>query len=447
MKQSMKLVVLLCLGIVCGGTFNAPRARAGEPPPSSLTSPVPSSLSWAKVAPTEMGAILEFLTVQTKGNYERIHTFQATYEINNENYLSALTVKKLFGEKLPKGDVPALIEHWEATLKVAIDMNSGNIFRQNDSTRFVLLTTNSREPFVIPQYHLTDNYSIVTSEDYKYFLPKEEPADNVVTANQPEGHNKRHARRAPAEQAHKKDHGDLIDPRNFYRCSSAQKSWEETQLYQSTLKGEHGAEQQKLAERLEVDKADQGGDMWYRLRLPIPGPNGVKTTFTSVWSSLAGFNPVSKTLTVADKAGEATEGSTTWKWKNIDGVYVPEAVQYVTHPKGTPANVDALNQTITLKECVLNASLAPNQFDYSALGMKAGDLVFDDIDQTVFIIDGGGKPTRLCAYYEKYIPPPPGVPNWNYRLVIGGGAAIIAIALAGLILFRRRRKASPKPAP
>jgi hypothetical protein len=444
----MIVAVTLLLALVYSGFLKAAPANIGEPPPPPVVAPIPKGLAWREVTPKERVAILEFLTVQTKGNYERIHTFQATYEINNENYLSALTVKKLFGEKLPKGDVPALIEHWEATLKVAIDMKSGNIFRQNDSTRFVLLTTNSREPFVIPQYHLTDNYSIVTSEDYKYFLPKDEPADNVVTANQPEGHNKRHARRAPAEQARKREHGELIDPRNFYRCSSAQKSWEETQLYLSTLKGDHGAEQQKLAERLEVDKADQGGDMWYRLRLPIPGPNGVKTTFTSVWSSLAGFNPVSKTLTVADKAGEATEGSTTWKWKNIDGIFVPAEVQYVTHPKGIPASVDALNQTITLKECLLNAPLAPNQFDYSALGMKAGDLVFDDIDQTVFIFDDSGKPTRLCAYYEKYVPAvssgPPGS-KWNFRIIVGVVAGVIAVALACLILFRRRRSTKPAP--
>ena len=79
--------------------------------------------------------------------------------------------------------------------------------------------------------------------------------------------------------------------------------------------------------------------------------------------------------------------------------------------------------------------------------MKAGDLVLDDIDQTVFIIDDSGKPTRLCAYNEKYVPPVSSGPSgskWNFRIIVGVVAGVIAVALASLILFRRRRKASPK---
>jgi len=338
---------------------------------------------------------------QTRGNYERIRTFQASYVVHNETYSSAKSVTAAYGSRLPKDSTPALIDHSEWTFKVAIDMESGKVFRQKDTTRFLQLTTNSREPVDIPFVRPADLRSIVTSEDYKYFAPKDPPATNKVVVNQPGGHNKRYARRVDVEKARNRDHGDLIDPRDFYRCSSHQMSWEEIQFNLSLLKGDKGAElQQKLANLLKVDQAEYEGGTWYRLRMMTNSG----ATYTSVWSPLAGFNPVSQTVSRGDKAREMITNSKSWKWKKIDGIFVPEEVHEVWHPKNIPENVDTLNRTITLKECMLNAPLAPNQFDYSALGLKPGDLVLDDIEQTAFIIDSDGQPTRLAAYNEEYVP-------------------------------------------
>ena len=177
----------------------------------------------------------------------------------------------------------------------------------------------------------------------------------------------------PAEGARKQEYGDLIDPRNFYRCSGVEKSWEQIQEELSELKGDKGAEiQQKASDQLKVDQADYEGGAWYRLRQTAEPRNGSELVSTSVWSPLAGFNPVSRTVSMKDNAGESITIATSWKWKTVDGIFVPEEFHHLSHPKSNPENADSLNQTLTLKECVLNAPLAPNQFDYSALGLKAG---------------------------------------------------------------------------
>jgi hypothetical protein len=415
-------------------------ADAGEPSPA--VEHIPVDLVWRKVDPSGRTAILEFLMTQTRGNYERIRTLQASYEVQQEQYLSPAFVKDGYGSRLPKDSSPDLINESKRTLTVVIDMESGAIFRQVDTNLFRLLTTDTRKPVIVPNVQLVDNRSIVTSADYKSFDPKRPPATHKVVANQPKGQNKRYASRVPAEKSRNREYGDLIDPRDFFCCSSNQKSWDEIQTTLSALKGDKGAEQQQIASMLEIDQADQEGRKWYRLRLPVSSKDGTLVIFTSIWSPSAGFNPVSQTVSIRNNTGEAITQTKSWKWKEMDGIFVPAVVHEVWHPKDTPHNVDTLNRTVTLKKCVLSAPLAPNQFDYTALGLKSGDLILDDIEQTIFIMDESGQPTRLAAYNEEYVPEVASAKRSNWRLVIGSIASVIAIALAGVILRRRWRGVS-----
>ena len=105
MKRFVAIAVTPWLALVASAALNPATAKAGEPPPP-VVAPIPNGLSWREVTPMERATILEFLMTQTRGNYERIRTFQATYGIVNENYMSAEQVKAGYGSRLPKGDAP-----------------------------------------------------------------------------------------------------------------------------------------------------------------------------------------------------------------------------------------------------------------------------------------------------------------------------------------------------
>ncbi|HLN26335.1 MAG TPA: hypothetical protein VK395_01170 [Gemmataceae bacterium] len=403
---------------------------------------VPADLAWHKVQPSARSQILELLSVQTRANYERIETLQASYSVHHEDYLSRDFVKEAFGARLPKDSSPALIREIEVNQKVAIDMESGRVFRERETKRFRLLTTTSRKPVIMPGVgDADDGRSIVTSEDYTFFNPKQPPATSVVAGDNPKAQNKRMAHRLAPEKARGREYSGLLDPRTFYRCASNQKSWEELQMYLSTLKGEKGADQQQKVQKLEIDEAEQAGSIWYRLRLPITSPDGKFTTWTSVWSPLAGYNPVSLIFSKGENAGGPITKSISWEWKQVDGIFFPAVIHEVWHPDGLPDNVDTLNEVITLKECSLNSPLPSNQFSYGALGLKTGDLILDDMESTVFIVNDAGIPVRLAGYNEEYVAPAL-ARRTKFGWLLAVNAAGIAIALLVVVLIRRRRRKS-----
>jgi len=438
MMRLQRLVIVVWLTLIFCGIFDAALANDREPL-SLKAAQIPDNITWHTVAPSARAAILEFLMIQSRGNYEKIRSLQASYEVLIEHYVSPDYVKS-FGSRVPRDISQELIAHFEKTLRVAIDMESNSIFRQYNTTRFQLLTTDSKKPVVIPDVWPVDNCSIVTTKDYKYFNPKMSPATHAVVMNHPKGKNKRFAFRVPAEQAHNQEYGDLIDPRNFYCCARTQKAWEELQVYLTVLKGEKGFEQQQKADQLKIDQADYKGNTWYRLSLPVASKDGSTITFTSIWSSLAGFNPVNLSVLRRDNIREAIIRTKLWKWATVDGIFIPVFFHesWVTDISN---NMHTYNLTVTQKKCVLNAPLDPKQFDYSALGLKNGDLILDDIEQTAYIIDENGQVKHLAAYNEKYVPGLLPAKRLRWLLILSGIVAVIVIMLAKMILRKRLRGA------
>lgn len=178
--------------------------------------------------------------------------------------------------------------------------------------------------------------------------------------------------------------------------------------------------------------------MWYRLRIPLTFPDGAVTILTSVWSPLAGFNPVSVTFSKGERPGGAVTKSVSWEWKKVDDIFVPAVVREWWHPD-VPGDVDTYNRTVELQECVLNEPLDPKQFEYAALGLTQGDLVLDDVERTVLIMEGG-KPVRLAAYNEPYVSDSARRAR-RVRWIVIANVAVVAVA-ALIIVIRRRRRTS-----
>jgi hypothetical protein len=430
-------IVLWLSQPACSQTDQAEKTR-GE----TAREDVPADLSWRVVPQSAKVAVLEFLSGQTRSNYEKIATWTGSYSVHQEEYLSPEFTKGLFeGQHKP---TQALIAERDARFRFAIDIKSDSIFREFETTRFRLLTADAaRKPAVMPGFEPVDRRSVVTRDDYIYFSYKDPPATLAVVRDHPEAKNKRAARRSPVEKTQNQEHGDLVHPRLFFYCSRSVMSWEELDIYLSWLRGDKGAETKATAENtLQVEEAVREGKSWYRIRL-ADSSGGSITTWTSIWSPLAGFNPVSMVslTSFGEKVADpSNRWSVAWRWKEVDGILVPAYVKEVTSQKEL-RNLNSYLRIVELKECSLNTPIPPDTFTIKALRLEAGDLLEDEVNQTVYLVNQNGKTMELAKYNEPYVPPQERGRLGAKGIVLIGNGALITLAL-GFLVFRRMRRST-----
>ncbi len=386
---------------------------------------IPTALAWSEVNPAAKSTVLELLSLHTRSNYERITSWRGVYAVHQESYLSPEYVREAFGRNLPPGRPSALIRAAEATFRFTIDMDSRSIYRERDTTSLRFVTADSREPVEIPLVGATDGRSIVTSQHYAYFNPKEGPMTRPELAQYPEARDKRVAHRAPTEHADDKHFGELMDPRRFFQTNPAMKFWEELDVYLSAVQGKDGAEAQRsAAELLRIEEATHSGSTWYRIQ-HFMGPPQERLIGTSIWSPVDGYHPVSVSYAMADERGDPgmkVGQSLLWKWKSVDGIFVPEVVSEEMRDYASPGAI-RLRRVSVLEECALNEPVDPQQFEYAALGLEPGELILDEIDQTVLVMGSNGQPTRLGALRG-------GRSTWtNYIWLAGAAVGLVAVAL------------------
>lgn len=397
----------------------------------------PGDLVWKDVGVDSRVQILDLLSGQIRANLEKIKTWTVDCLVHSEVYLSPVYVKNTFRERLPKESTPALIQESLSRFKIAIKMDSGAIYREQDTKRFRLLTTDTRRSIVIPGVAAIDNRSIVTPREYVYFTAKFPPMTFAVLPDHPEASQKRAAHREPPENARNLESAELLDPRYFFHCSTSGSSWAELEMYANFLSGKKGAEMQRdLSGRLRITQAvDDHSKTWYRIQLQIRFADGTVNVVTSVWSPLAGFNPVSLTFIEEVGGAEIVRRSVKWLWeKKSEDIFVPTYMSEVSHPKD-PGDIDTFKRIVEVKEFALNKPLATSQFEYSALGLGNGDLILDEIEKAVFVMRDG-LPRRLAAYNEPYVPNRLSVRERVWSWLIVANCSLIVLILA---LFLRRR--------
>ncbi len=414
------------------GAVLAVNVVAAAPNQQNVLPPtVPDEIVWNEVDRPGKLDVLTMLANQTKGNYEKIRTWEGLYKVHLAQYLSETFVAEAFGNHLQEGQAESLMQEFDYTMKFAIDMSSGAIYRSKDTSMMRFISEESGEKVVIPRTKPADVDSIVTNEHFVYFSPKGGKSTLAVVQDFPDAQNKRVAHRASVEQSAHQHRGDLMDPRMFFGFGGEERFWETLSLYVREMKGDAGAEQQRKTESgVVVEQGNRSDGAWFRLRFALNGPTGSQESMTTVWSAVAGFNPVSY---VYSRAGEPQPITITeWHWKSVDDVMVPVVLTHINY-RG-PSQV-AYQREVELQSCDLNHKLPEDQFTYSGLGLKNGDLIDDKLERVVLLIKNG-EPELLANFGDRYVPPRESNSTGGQWLLVGGNIVVVVVLL--LVLLRRR---------
>ena len=273
------------------GARTAAAVAQPETPPEF--GPPPHGLAWTDVPPIERQQIIELLAAQSKGNYDKIKTWQGSYSYVLRQHLNEQFVAQLLaGTPAPQVKTEPLMQEFDSVLSFAIDVASDAIYRDVETSRMRFLTIETDQEVKIPNVGAADYRSVVTPEVYLVFHPKDR-ATSAFLPDHPDAQNKRRAERFPVREARMRE-GGTLDPRAFFKFDPGNSFWTGFELYARAFHGDFGAEQKRVVEqRLKIGQADGPGGRWYRDQMGFGNPGGPMLWVTTIWSPQAGYNPVS----------------------------------------------------------------------------------------------------------------------------------------------------------
>jgi len=378
---------------------------AGQPKADQETGPPPKDLTWTDIAPAERLRVIEQLAVQSKGNYEKIKTWQGAYSYVLRQYLDDRYAAQLLAEAhlmasqpTPQAKAGTLVQEFDSVLKFAIDIGKNSIYRDNETSRMRFLKLGTDEEVRVPNVGPNDHRSIVTPDYYLDFRPKERATSSFLP-DHPDAQMKRRVDHFPAREALMRE-GGALDPRAFFKFDPGSSFWSGLELYARAFREDLGAEQKKVVEeRLRIGQSDGPGGRWYREQMWFTNPGGPMLWVTTLWSPQAGYNPVSMVMAI-DKPDGKLDSKIEWQWKMIDGIYIPSTIKESAYR--APGGGLSKEQEARLPECTLNRPLVPHQFDERGLGLNDGDLVLNHLERVAYIIKGG-EPVKLANFGDRSV--------------------------------------------
>ncbi|QDT99965.1 hypothetical protein [Gimesia aquarii] len=392
---------------------------------------VSDNLDWQEVVVDKKVNIYEMLANQTKGNYSKLRTWKGECLVHVKHALGETFV----AQYLNLQDAGPLIQKADMKLNLVIDIPSNSYYRSKENSSLIFLEEETEKVVNIPNVHPINDRSVITSEHYIQFYPDIVAPGFHSLQGHPQAMNKRAAFRRPAGIGLRHSHGDFVDPLAFFGFSPAQRFWEGLGLYIPLLKGEGSAELvKKVKERISVFQANTKDGVSYKIVNKIGDDDSYYST--SIWSSSVGFNPISQLLS-ENKNGDNPFQHKTWKWKAVDGIFIPTYVYSTSHDR-TSGKLE-YHRTVKFEKSILNHPIDENQFSYQGLGMEEGELVKDDIENAFYIINDGGL-KKLANFGEKYVPPgkvsDEGLSNRQWMLIVN---LIFLIVLASFVFIKRRK--------
>lgn len=392
---------------------------------------------WKEMGHSERVEVMKMIIAQTKGNYERIRTWEGTYKVRMEQYLSQAYAAELLKENRKGRQAAPVMQTFDYPLQFAVDMKTDSIYRSTENTEMAFFEIGSKKAIKIPSLGAVNERSVVTPEHYLHFPPKMVWPGFSMLPDHPEAQDKRAAFREPREKALKQSQGDLLNPCEWFGFSQQAKFWEDLTLYVRAMDGEAGEEvKRKTMENVNMYQNVTASGTQYKLIAEMTSPRPI--FFASIWSSASGFNPLSLTVS-EDKQGKQLLSTMEYRWKQFNGIYLPAWRKEVVFNKDSKKTTYVVE--CTLESCSVNHPLDSHQFDYRGLGLKEGDLVVDRIEKVMCVMKDG-QPLKLANFGEKYVSPDKRVfalsQGWKLTILVS-----LVFLLTTLLIARRYRREKP----
>ena len=315
---------------------------------------VPST--WTEVPAAQLVPVLQMLATQTRGNFERIQTWQATYAYESE-------------QRAPRGEVAGIPpdlagvpmrQKFQYQLEIVVDFTVDAIRRSKLQPSLTWLNAETNQVVEVPKTGVPVEVAIVKGGECLHMQPERMYGAFQAVPDHPKVKNKRAAFRDAIESQKGAPYAAMPDPRRCFGRSDKRKFWEELGVDLRTLAGEFGDEKAALyRNRLQLFEASSPEGTWYREDVVLDGPGGQKHCARTIWSAEAGFHPVRFSLWL-DEFGGHLLMFREWRFKEVDGIYVPDRMKEATYV----GDVVAHDKSFELTECVLNEPIDPSQFDY-----------------------------------------------------------------------------------
>jgi len=392
---------------------------------------MPEGVDWKEVGPDARAATLEFLAAQTKGNFEKIRTLKCSAQVHMMQWLSSDHIKSNYADRFPKKDYSDMYQTFDYTINVVIDQGQNAVFRDKVTSKMAFKRANGMGDLVkITGVEPNDNRSVVTNKSFIYFNPNRVTPSFHMLPPRPEAQNKRAAYCVPVAESQNQENGDLMDPRAYFGFDERTKFWGGPTLIAQALKGQGDAKKEVEA-RLDLGQGRNAAGEWFlvRFRFPTNTSDGTTLIATSVWSSHYGFNPTGYVAYKLKDGVSQRDARIDFRWEKIQGVFMPAVVKEILFTRlGGKLSYE---RQVKFSDYNLNSTLDPNQFGYSALGLRDGDLILNNIENVAYTYDDRTKgPLKLAAYGDSHVPEhrPLVSRSWPLFFAITGVAAVAAVA-------------------
>jgi hypothetical protein len=435
---ALRAVCLCCL--VCLRWSVAGGAESIKRDSLFATQEVVPPAVWRETSSQEKWRVVALLADHMQANYARIRSWKGIYRVRAAEGQRESYMKEAFGDRVALRDVSKVGLERAFSVSFVIDLPGQRIYRAKQTDVMYWRDGKTDKQFNVPKTAPADERSFVAGEEYVHFDPVTTWPEFSYLPNHPDAMQKRAAFREPAEAGTRKHYGDLLDPRAFFGYNQNSRLWETLTFCLDSHNGKTGAGDKAKAEQsVRVFEADGNAGKLYRFNVETPGPQPGEPAFHTslVFHGNIGFHPTEYLLR---RGSDQKVQEIQWRWKSVDGIYLPEAVLEVFTAAGGQSL--QLWRESELIECSVNVPLDENQFSVQGIGLKEGELVVDKIDRVVEIVRDG-KMVRLGAFGGQYVAPPREVEQSAIRITLLGVSLLLLIA--ALVWATRRRKSVAKP--
>ena len=208
---------------------------------------------WSEVGAIAQGQALKMLADQTQSNYEKIRTFDGTFEVEITQGLTKNHVNSTFGGNAALRQKVSFVSH------VIIDLAANKVFFTLEKHRLQFFKEDTGAPVEVPNVSSQKGNSVVTPESYLSFDPEMRILGTDFLPNHPDTKNKRVVNRLVARDGWRQNSADLVDIRDFFGTSDARlKIWDQLRGYAKAWRGESKTlTQDQARSRIRLMKAVQ----------------------------------------------------------------------------------------------------------------------------------------------------------------------------------------------